>query len=158
MAMLVIINAMIIYEATRYDRSQQQQQQMQKSNSNKRKLEMSRSIVIITFSYILLTLPGAIINGYFYVTLTVYDYGQIIINFFGCISFTFPAFNFFTLFFTNKMFAKEFKSIFLAFKYVGNNQVTTVPTNSTVNRTRQQPQKTNQRPSSMANNSITLNY
>lgn len=108
---------MIIYKATSYARSHRHQIAAERGSSitngasNKRKSEMTRSILIITFSYVLLTLPAAIVNGYFFVILNVMDYGPIIINIFGSINFSFPACNFFTLLYSNKIFAKELKSI-----------------------------------------------
>jgi Na+/H+ antiporter NhaC len=113
-----LLNCGIIYEATRYARAQQNESNLvvpsprTKDTGAAKKAEMTRTIILITFLYILLTLPGAIIAGYFYNTLIVSDIGSIFIILSSNIQFIYQAFNFFILYFTNKLFAKEVRRLF----------------------------------------------
>ena len=95
---------------------------------------MTRMILIITSLFILLSLPGAIVSGYFYDDIIVLDYGTMIINLLNAIQFTYPASNFFILFFTNKLFAQEIKS---AFSRIRNKRRATVFNNTNQSAPRQ---------------------
>lgn len=117
-ALLIIINSMIIYKATRFSRSQN----TTIAHDERRKIQMTRTILVITFLYIGMSLPGAIVTGYFYGTIYSLTYGSLIINFLNAIQFSYPAYHFLILFFSNKLFAQEVKS-FLS--KMGNNSVST---------------------------------
>lgn len=75
----------------------------------KRKAQMTKTILLITFIYIIATLPGILQTGYFYTIVIVYDWGPMFVSLINAIHFTYPAFNFFTLYFTNKLFADEIR-------------------------------------------------
>lgn len=106
---LVLLNSAIIYKATQFERHQQPTTE---TRSAKRKTQMTRMIVFITFLYIITSLPNTIITGYFYNPVVRLDVGQLIINLINGIHFSYPAFNFFILFFSNKLFAEEVKFMF----------------------------------------------
>lgn len=122
--LLIIFNCGIIYEATKYSRRIRIQQASQKagprlqitSNSLNKKAEMSKTILLVTFIYILIASPSAIYSGYFYADLVNTDYGPMINNIFDAIIFSYPAFNFFILYFSNKKFHKEVREWFVWLK------------------------------------------
>lgn len=120
--LLIALNSFIIYRATHYDRSH--------NATNRRKTEMTRTILILTFLFIFTSLPSTIITGYFYDSVAYLNIGQIVINLINGIQFSYPAFNFFILYFTNKLFADEFKAILSKIK---GNQVSMM--NQTTNNT-----------------------
>ena len=113
-ALLLIINSLIIFIATQFTRAQKAAATvaMGSVSGARRKAQMTRMILMITFLYIILSLPGAIVSGYFYNDIFALDHGTMLINLLNAIQFTYPACNFFILFFTNKLFAKEIKSVF----------------------------------------------
>lgn len=129
--LLIVLNLMIIYKATRYERIRKLSQPMnarqhsilaraningsrRKSHAtvvNKRKAQMTRAILIITFMYIASTLPSTIFNAYLYDLAASLEIDPIIINLMNGLQFSYSALNIFILFFTNKLFAKEFKEL-----------------------------------------------
>lgn len=116
---LILINCGIIYEATRYSRARRNTsnvvaplQSTETASSMRKKAEMTRTILFITFLYILLSLPSAIVAGYFYNDIIVLNIGPMIITLVDNIQFSYPAFNFVILYFSNKLFAKEVKLLF----------------------------------------------
>lgn len=116
---LIVLNLGIIYEATRYARSRRQTNVTtatvvisESGTSRKKKAEMTRTILFITFLYIILAFPSAILTGYYYNALIVLDIGPMLITLVDNIQFSYPAFNFFILYFSNKVFAKEVKRLF----------------------------------------------
>jgi hypothetical protein len=120
--LLLAINLMIIYKATRFSRTQylssnnkcpnQEGYNNNKTTINARKAQMTRTILTITFLYICLTLPPAIITGFFYPNVIALDLiGPMLINLIDNITFSFPAFNFFILLYSNRLFANEFRDM-----------------------------------------------
>lgn len=111
--LLILFNSIIIYTATRYERKHKNSISSSIENrSAKRKTQMTRMIILITFLYIMTSLPNTIVTGYLYNTVVRLDVGQLIINLINGIHFSYPAFNFFILFFSNKLFAEEVKFMF----------------------------------------------
>lgn len=55
----------------------------------------------------MISLPGAIISGYFFGAIYNLEHGKMAINLINAIEFSYPAFSFFVLYFTNKLFSKE---------------------------------------------------
>lgn len=104
---LILINVLIVYEATKYERSQRTLQSI-----NKKKTKMIRTILILTTMFIVTSLPSTIVAGYFYFYIIQLDFWMIIINFIDGVQFSFPAFNFFILFLSNKLFAKSSRKFF----------------------------------------------
>lgn len=82
----------------------------------KRKAQMTKTILLITFIYIFTSLPGILQTGYFYTTIIVLESGQMIVSLINAIQFSYPAFNFFILYFTNRLFANEVKRLLSRFK------------------------------------------
>ena len=82
--------------------------------SSKKKIQMTKTILFITFLYIVLTLPNIILAGYFFVLIMGFSWGQFFVNILNSVQFSYPAFNFFILFFSNKQFSAEVKSTFSA--------------------------------------------
>lgn len=111
-SLLAILNFIIIYKATRFSRSKKPTT-LEEIRRVKKRNEMIKTIVFITFLYIIVELPFCIFNGYFYLTVIVYDYGPTLNALFNTIEFTYPAFNIFILYFSNKLFAKELKHLFV---------------------------------------------
>lgn len=70
---------------------------------------MAKTVVFITFLFFLSSIMSMIVNGYFIPSLVKLNYGLMIFNLTDSIQFSYPAFNFFILFFSNKVFAKEVK-------------------------------------------------
>ena len=120
--LLILFNAMIIYKATTYERTKKRTQVMSLVQENlhsssiatrayQRKLEMTKTILFITFLYIVTSLASTLITAYFYNQI-ISDYsGQMVINLVDAVLFSYPAFNFFILFFSNKLFSQEVRSL-----------------------------------------------
>ena len=117
--LLILVNVCIIYKATKYERlhknvvqSQSQPTVVNETRSARKKAEMTRSILIITFLYIIVTLPGTILTGFFFISMMSLDIGLMLLNIIDIIHFSYPAFNFFILYFSNKLFCQEVKIFF----------------------------------------------
>lgn len=111
---LIVVNVLIIYKATSYERGQKSVESHSKTTEtrkNKRKAQMTRAILILTFIFIMATLPSTIITGYLYDEVIHLEIGQIIINLIDGIQFSYPAFNFFILFFSNKLFEEQVRNL-----------------------------------------------
>jgi predicted secreted protein len=128
-SLLVIFNVLIILKATRFARTQQNEASATTSAvaKNGRKTQMTRVVLATTFLLLIISLPGAIMEGYFFLNIFVMDVGPLIINLLDDLTFTFPAFNFFILFYSNKLFAAELKSILfgLTQSSLGSNSMST---------------------------------
>lgn len=114
--LLILLNAMIILKATHFSRKQKaaaaaNSTVLATSGSDRRKAQMTRTILFITFLYILLSFPGYVVNGYIYQDIIQSNASQMILNLINAIQFSYPALNFFILFFSNKIFASEVKSM-----------------------------------------------
>lgn len=118
---LIVVNSLIIWKATRFER-------VQNTRQIKRKREMTVTILIITFLFVILSLPSNIMFGYFYSYLLVIDEGTMISDLVIGIHMSFPAFSFFILYFSNKRFSQEVKSIILRRKNNGENSLNNVYT------------------------------
>lgn len=118
--LLIISNTLIIYKATHFDRTHSEA--VASSNRNgiinknrdikrqkRNKLQMTRTILCITILFIVLTTPGVFINGVFYNQLRSLNFVQMLVNIATGFSFSYQAFNFFILYFSNKMFAAQVK-------------------------------------------------
>ncbi|RNA27475.1 neuromedin-U receptor 2-like, partial [Brachionus plicatilis] len=100
---------------------------MKKSNAergNKKKMNMTRTVLILNLSFVFLTLPSAIISGYFYLALSKSDIGYSALIFCDNLTFSFHSFNIITLFFFNSKFRSEFKFVFS--KIFGLNRVDSI--------------------------------
>ena len=70
--------------------------------------------------FIILTFPGAIISGYFFIDLIQTDVGSMLLILFDDITFSYHALNFFMLIYTNRKFYAELKFVLkLAMKNLG---------------------------------------
>lgn len=117
--LLIIVNMLIIYIVKKFS------PKIEKSNDNdnvpntssassipvKKTSRITRMILFITFLYIALTLPGALLSGYFYSTIYAYPWAQLSVNIVNAVQFSYPALNFFILYASNKQFATETKKI-----------------------------------------------
>jgi len=106
---------LIIYQANKFTRAQQAvaaSTTLFDIGRQKRKTQMTRTILFITFFYVITSLPGIVQAGYFYNPLIALEAGQMITSLINSIQFSYPAFNFFLLFFSNKLFANEIKALF----------------------------------------------
>ena len=72
---------------------------------------MTKTILIITFLFVLTSLPSNVAIGYFNDQLSVINEGQLLYNILIGIQMSYPAFNLFILYFSNKLFAQSVKSI-----------------------------------------------
>ena len=101
---LIVVNLLIIWKATRFER-------VQNTSQMRRKREMTKTILLITFLFVIITLPANVVVGFFYTDLLIIYEGQMIFDLVVGIQMSYPAFNFFILFFSNKLFSQEVKSI-----------------------------------------------
>ena len=95
--------------ATQFSRSQLATKM---SKSAKRKTQKTRMILLITFLYIGVSLPGISITGWLFGTIIKMEGGVLIVNLLNCFQFSYPTFSFLILYFSNKLFAKETRLIF----------------------------------------------
>ena len=102
---LIVFNSLVIWKATRIEI-------VQNTSEMKRKREMTKTILLITFLYVIISLPSNVLVGFLYFDL-LDDYGQMIFNLVNGLQMSYPAFNFFILYFSNKRFSKEVKYIIL---------------------------------------------
>lgn len=79
-----------------------------KSRKNDR---INRTVLLLTFLFILMTLPSASAS-FFFTTLVTSDFGLFLIVLFNCISFSYHGFNFIFMAFSNKIFFEEYKKLF----------------------------------------------
>jgi hypothetical protein len=110
-ALMILFNFLIIYKATQFSSGSKKPSTLDEIKRAKRRNEMIKTIVVLTLSYVIVELPCFIFNGYFYSTVIVLDVGTMINALFNNIEFSFPALNFFILYASNKMFAKELKKL-----------------------------------------------
>ena len=108
---LVLVNLMIIWKATRFERVSTTQTADTNLAVIRRKREMTKTILIITFLFALTSLPSSVAIGYFNDQLSVFNEGQLLYNILIGIQMTYPAFNLFILYFSNKLFVQNVKSI-----------------------------------------------
>ena len=111
LSLLLILNCLIILKATQFSRHQRETATI--TSSTRKKTQMTRTILVITFLYITISIPGIVITGYLFSSIIVLDEGVMVVNMFNDILFSYPALNFFILFFSNKQFAEEAKRILL---------------------------------------------
>lgn len=79
--------------------------------SRQRKVQLTRMILLLTFLYVIISLPDFILYGYYYSSLYKLYYGQMIVNILNAVHFSYPAFQIFILYYSNNRFAREFKKI-----------------------------------------------
>jgi hypothetical protein len=91
---------------------------IKKSNHNEfnrristRRSKARKTIMIVTITFILMTLPGAVCS-FFYSELLDLPFGSYIILFFDCVTFSYHSFHIFFLYFSNKLYKKELKNLF----------------------------------------------
>lgn len=114
-ALLLIVNSAIIFKATQFQRSQRvaavssSLMAAGSTSSSKRKAEMTRTVYTITFFYIITTLPSSLVAGYYYGEIIMLPIGQMVVNIVNAVQSIYQSCNFFVLYFTNKLFAKELK-------------------------------------------------
>lgn len=105
-AVLTIVDLLIIYKVVFAS------SRIKNDSGHAKKMEMVRTILILNFSFIVLTLPSAVVSGFFYVDLSQSQVGIFVLNLCDNISFSYHSFNIITLYLTNKRFKNEIKSIF----------------------------------------------
>lgn len=111
--LLVLINSLIIFKATQFQRSQKATNTTSMSSTSaRRKAEMTRTVYTTSIFYIATTLPNIVAAGYFYNNIMSLQTGQIIINILNMFQSTYQAFHFFVLYFSNRLFAQEVKILF----------------------------------------------
>ena len=102
-----------------------------------KKKRMSITVCFITMLFIILTLPGAVVSGYFYLDLINDHIGSLILVICDDISFSYHSFNFFFLLISNKKIFKESKRLFNNLLNRGSNsdskKTSTTKLNSTQN-------------------------
>lgn len=114
--LLMLLNLAIIFKATQYKRTQKKIKptlSLAETRSTRKKAEMTRSILIITFLYIFVTLPGTLVTGFFFNAMMSLEIGLLLLDLIDLLHFIYPALNFFILFFSNKLFCQEVKFIFV---------------------------------------------
>lgn len=92
----------------------------------KKKIQMTMTITILTLLFIIFTLPGAIISGYYFSKLIRSKFGEIILLICDNLTFSYHSFSLLILLASNKKFYKEFKLMFrVRNKSAGNNMNST---------------------------------
>jgi hypothetical protein len=124
-SLLLILNCLIILKATQFSRQQREAATIT-SSSTKKKMQMTRTILVITFLYITISIPGIVLTGYLFNYIIVLDEGLMVVSLFNGILFSYPAFNFLILFFSNKQFAEEAKRILLPPRFIHQNAVSSI--------------------------------
>lgn len=81
-------------------------------DSFKRKLNMTKTVLILNFQFIVLTLPSAIVSGFYYFDMIKTDIGTLALFLCDNLAFSFHSFSIFTLYLTNKRFKHELKVTF----------------------------------------------
>jgi hypothetical protein len=105
--LLLIFNGFLIYVTVKRKRSVE----------GRKKLALSVTVISMTISFILFTLPTAIVSTYFDTfefALVSLEHVKIVTS--NAITYSYHAFNFFILYNTNKRFVKEFKAMFTEIK------------------------------------------
>jgi hypothetical protein len=111
---------MIIWKATRFERVSTTQTAETNLAVIRRKREMTKTILIIKFLFALASLPSNVAIGYFNDELISLGLvGQLLYNILIGIQMTYPAFNLFILYFSNKLFAQAVKSIIFRAQWHG---------------------------------------
>jgi hypothetical protein len=105
----MIFNTLLIQRVMKKDST------MGNTNRNKKKV-MSIFVILMTFNFIVFTLPSSIAGGYFLSELLSTDVGSIILFAIDCLAFTYHGFNIIVLYYLNKKFKKEFKKTFCCIK------------------------------------------
>ena len=72
---------------------------------------MTRTVIIITFLFIAMTLPGAVVSSLYVEIFSRPDFQNILRAALGC-SFSYHAYSVVVLYLTNRKFAKELRSLF----------------------------------------------
>lgn len=112
--LLAILNFLLVYTVLSASKSTVETEHtggVHNSFGMKRKLQMTKTIIILTITFIVLTLPGAIVSAY-YNDIIATEAGDMLINMSDNISFSFHALGFLTLFLSNKQFSAQVKSMF----------------------------------------------
>ena len=97
-----------------------------------RRSKTNKTIMIVTITFIILTLPGALCSYYFSDLINL-QYGRVILTFFDCVTFSYHGLNSLILFMTNNIYRREIKKLLLCFKITGTTQVNKTNQNSLVN-------------------------
>ena len=71
---------------------------------------MNRTVIFITVLFILMTLPGAVLSNMYSFVLSQ-PYGRIVVFVFGSLSLSYHSYGIVILYFTNKKFAQQLRSI-----------------------------------------------
>lgn len=128
----MLVNFVIIYKATRFERRNRvlvvnvskTPTAILEARGAKRKQEMTKTILIITFLFVVVSFPSFLVNCFFLFQVLTLEYGQLIMNLVCAIQYSYPAFNFFILYFSNKRFSLEVKNTIRSF-HVSSNSVQT---------------------------------
>ena len=105
--LLLIINVSLIYKVYFKNKILETEEK-----ARTKKKRMSITVCFITLLFIVLTLPGAVVSGYFYLDLINDQIGSLILVTCDNISFSYHSFNFFFLLISNKKIFKESKRLF----------------------------------------------
>jgi hypothetical protein len=103
---LLVFNILLILEVS----TSRVSQSSANSSSSRKKVQMSVTVIVLAVSFIVLTLPGAVISGFFFGTFIVTNEGYFLILLLDSITFSYHAFSFFILYFSNKKFSEVLKS------------------------------------------------
>ena len=81
-------------------------------SQRKKRFSMSFTIALFTALFILCTLPYSLVVAYIYEEMISNQNLKQILNFLRLLAFSYHSFNFIIFFITNKLFYREFKSLF----------------------------------------------
>lgn len=105
---LIILNSFMIYK-TVYKQKFALKHTSELSNRKKR--QMTISVIILTMLFIIMTLPGAVVSGYFFQVLIKTPMGTIILYLLDNISFSYHGLGFLILYLSNKQISMQVKSL-----------------------------------------------
>ena len=107
---MLIINCLIILIANCQARPKIQQTEASLP-SCKRKVQINQMILFMTFLYMVVSIPSIVVIGFLFGHIIALDAGSLILNIINAIQFSYPALNYFILFFSNRKFSHEARKI-----------------------------------------------
>lgn len=108
--LLVLVNSLLLIKSV-FCNKMNQVGPMTNSAQKRHKRSMTLTLIVITFSFILFTLPSSIAGGYLYRQMISSENGLATLYLLNNISFSFHSFNFIVFLIFNKKFQNEFKKI-----------------------------------------------
>ena len=120
--LLFMVNLFLIVFTCKLERNSQTFNRIRKRKQKK----LTYTIIILTWLFILATLPYYVGTAYLYIEMQSSLIGKCIQNFLSILSFSYHSLNFVIFFVSNKIFLKETKEIVLGLKMWFNSASNTI--------------------------------